>query len=292
MNGQLRTAVLLFASSLAAIAFVVVYIVSANTQLLGITMGLALALIAAALVVASRDVVPQEQAEEERAEFAVPEEQPEREEPVEHTIEVIQVAGSAITRRRLLGAAGGAAGLALGAAALAPLASLGPAVGDSLRKTAWKDGVPLVDEDDAPVAVDELERRSYITAFPKGADKEEVGSPVLVLKLDQSQIEEPIERPEWAPQGVMAFSKICTHAGCAVGLYRSPLFPDQAPGPALVCPCHYSTFDVLKGGQVIFGPAGRPLPQLPLRIERSGLLVAAGPLSGNPGPAWAGVRRS
>ena len=95
-----------------------------------------------------------------------------REEPVEQSFEVIRAGGAAITRRRLLGAAGGAAGLALGAAALAPLASLGPAVGDSLRESPWHDGVPLVDEDDQPVSVAELEDRSYLTAFPKGADKE------------------------------------------------------------------------------------------------------------------------
>ena len=202
-RGQLRVAALLWLSALAAVAFVVVYAGDADNQLLGITMGAALGFLAAALIVASREIVPQE-----------------------------------------------------------------------------------------PVSVAELEDRSYLTAFPKGADKEALASPILVLKLDPAELELPIERRSWAPQGVMAFSKICTHAGCSVGLYRSPLYPDQAPGPALVCPCHYSTFDVLKAGEVIFGPAGRPLPQLPLRIEASGLLVAAGGLSGNHGPAWAGVRQS
>jgi ubiquinol-cytochrome c reductase iron-sulfur subunit len=74
-----------------------------------------------------------------------------------------------------------------------------------------------------------------------------------------------------------------------VNLYRSPLYEPVEPSPALVCPCHYSTFDVRRGAEVIFGPAGRPLPQLPLRIEQ-GALVAAGELSGRVGPAWRGVR--
>ena len=99
----------------------------------------------------------------------------------------------------------------------------------------------------------------------------------------------PPERRDWAPEGILAFSKICTHAGCAVSLFRSPKSPSTtASGPALVCPCHYSTFDVTRGGKVTFGPAGRPLPQLPLRIEDDGRLVAAGELSDKPGPAWWG----
>jgi ubiquinol-cytochrome c reductase iron-sulfur subunit len=69
------------------------------------------------------------------------------------------------------------------------------------------------------------------------------------------------------------------------------LYPDNAPGPALVCPCHYSTFDITQGGRVVFGPAGRPLPQLPLMVAGDGSLLAAGQLSGDVGPAWTGVDR-
>ena len=70
--------------------------------------------------------------------------------------------------------------------------------------------------------------------------------------------------------GIVAYSKICTHAGCAVSLYRVPTFAPVEPKPALVCPCHYSTFDPATGGDVLFGPAGRPLPQLPLDDRRGG----------------------
>jgi ubiquinol-cytochrome c reductase iron-sulfur subunit len=88
----------------------------------------------------------------------------------------------------------------------------------------------------------------------------------------------------------VAYSKSCTHAGCAVSIPRSPLYPPRAPRPALVCPCHYSTFDPAKGADVIFGPAGRALPQLPLSIDPAGNLMAAGELSGDVGPAWRGTR--
>ena len=100
----------------------------------------------------------------------------------------------------------------------------------------------------------------------------------------------PQDRRGWAPGGILAYSKICTHAGCAIALYRKPTFPPVEPGPALVCPCHYSTFDVANGGGVLFGPAGRPLPQLPLAIDASGGLRAAGNFSGPVGPSWWGVR--
>ncbi|MEA2154116.1 MAG: ubiquinol-cytochrome c reductase iron-sulfur subunit, partial [Solirubrobacteraceae bacterium] len=94
----------------------------------------------------------------------------------------------------------------------------------------------------------------------------------------------------WAPEGLLAYSKICTHAGCAVSLFRHPLNEDTSGPPALVCPCHYSTFDVRRAAKVTLGPAGRPLPQLPLRVQ-AGRLVAAGPLSGSVGPAWWGTDR-
>jgi ubiquinol-cytochrome c reductase iron-sulfur subunit len=89
----------------------------------------------------------------------------------------------------------------------------------------------------------------------------------------------------------MAYSKVCTHAGCAVSLFRYPTYEPTSSPPALVCPCHYSTFDVRKGAEVIFGPAGRPLPQLPLSIDANNNLVAAGSFDGNIGPAWWAVRK-
>ncbi len=114
---------------------------------------------------------------------------------------------------------------------------------------------------------------------------------MVLVRVDPATLRLPSGRAGWAPQGILAYSKICTHAACAISLYRSPLSPStQARGPALVCPCHYSTFDVLDGGSVEFGPAGRPLPQLPLTIDTRGELRANGPLSGSVGPSWWGDR--
>jgi ubiquinol-cytochrome c reductase iron-sulfur subunit len=88
----------------------------------------------------------------------------------------------------------------------------------------------------------------------------------------------------------VAYSKICTHAGCAISLYRAPLFQPDEPPPALVCPCHYSTFDPADGGTVVFGPAGRKLPMLPVFVDRRGHLRAKGNFDEAVGPSWWGVR--
>jgi ubiquinol-cytochrome c reductase iron-sulfur subunit len=113
----------------------------------------------------------------------------------------------------------------------------------------------------------------------------------VLVRLPPEDLALPPERAGWDAEGVLAFSKICTHAGCAINLYRYPSFPPQSPGPALVCPCHYSTFDPATGGERIFGPAGRSLPQLPLDRDEAGYLIAAGEFSGPIGPSWWGVRR-
>jgi ubiquinol-cytochrome c reductase iron-sulfur subunit len=133
---------------------------------------------------------------------------------------------------------------------------------------------------------------SFYTAFPEGADQEDLGSPIVVVRLHEGGLQLPPERRTWAPDGIVAYSKICTHAGCAIALYRKPTFPVVEPHAALVCPCHYSTFDPARAGAVIYGPAGRPLPQLPLLIDPQGNLRAAGNFSGPVGPSWWGVRDS
>jgi ubiquinol-cytochrome c reductase iron-sulfur subunit len=287
---ELAVAALLGLAALAAVAFVVVYVASVDTQLLGLALGLALLLLAAATVVAAKAVVVQEERVEERPEFSHPDGgDSEAAAAMEGTI---ARGAEGISRRRLIGAAAGAAGAALGAAAIVPLASLGPSVDDRLRANPWAAGVRLVDENGLPIRAALLEIGSFLTAFAEGAPTEELSNAVVVVRVPPTDLELPPERDGWAPRGILAYSKVCTHAACSVGLFRKPLYPPQSPGPALVCPCHYSTFDVLRGAKVVFGPAGRPLPQLPLRVDRRGTLVAAGGLSGNPGPAWYGVRES
>lgn len=279
---ELLVVAVLLLVAVAALAFVALFVLDPNTQLLGLALGAALALLACALVLAGRWLVPQETKVEQRPRLADPDA---AREVIEQAAEGVE----GITRRRLLAGAAGVAGAGLTAAVVIPVAALGPGLEEQLRRTPWRAGRALVDEQGNPMLAADIIERSFQTAFPQGADHEDLGSPVVVVRVDPATLRLPAERAGWAPQGILAYSKICTHAACAISLFRDPLSPStESKGPALVCPCHYSTFDVLDGGSVEFGPAGRPLPQLPLTIDSAGVLRAAGPMSGPAGPSWWG----
>jgi ubiquinol-cytochrome c reductase iron-sulfur subunit len=200
----------------------------------------------------------------------------------------VEESGTGISRRRLIGGACAFAGVATATAFAAPLLSLGPGSPRTGREArgAWADGVRLVSEGDVPLRADDLVVGSFTTAFPEGAPKDDLASPVVVVRVPPEDIHPSAGREGWAADGIMAFSGICTHAACAVTLFRYPLYREREPAPALVCPCHYSVFDVLHDAEPVYGPAHRPLPQLPLTIARDGTLRATGPLSGDPGPSW------
>jgi ubiquinol-cytochrome c reductase iron-sulfur subunit len=284
-GAELIVAGLLLASAAASIAFVVVLFAGADTQLLGLALAVALALAGAALAVAAARLVPREQAIEERPRLAHPEAEP----PVQERLRSV---GEGVSRRRLLGAAAVAAGGALAAALAAPATSLGPAVGDSIADTPWRRGRRLVGEDGRPLLAEDVPEGTFVTAFPEGADRRELGSPVVLVREDPATLRLPRDRADWAPEGILAYSKICTHAGCAIALYRKPLYEPTSSPPGLACPCHYSVFDTRDGGSVVSGPAGRPLPQLPLAIGPDRVLRAGGGFSGPIGPSWWAVRRS
>ena len=287
-RAELAVALLLLLAASCAAAFVVVYAwdaIPAQTQFLGLALGLAFVLAAAASLIAGKRVLPSEEIEEPYPVAA-------------HELEqgdVAQIAAESvdrITRKRLLVLSGGAAGTALGAALLTPALSLGPLLDAApLRSTPWRRGVRLLDPNGKPLAADDLAFDSFATAYPEDANPELIGSPLVVVRVEAARLDLPNGRAGWAPHGIVAYSKICTHAGCAVALYRAPLYEPTTARPALVCPCHYSTFDPATGGTVLFGPAGRPLPQLPLEIDGDGILRAAGGFSGPIGPSWWGVRQ-
>jgi ubiquinol-cytochrome c reductase iron-sulfur subunit len=151
--------------------------------------------------------------------------------------------------------------------------------------------VGLVDEQGRPYLAADIQIGSFYTALPKGGNPEAFGASLLVVRLPPYYIHLPPARRGWAPDGILAYSKICPHAGCAISLYRYPTYAPTSSGPAFTCPCHYSTFLPGDGGRVIFGPAGRALPQLPLAIDSGGYLRAAGPFHEDIGPSWWNVHR-
>ena len=285
-RAELAVAALLLLAAAAAIGFIVVYALPkfpAQHELLGTTLAISFAFVAAALIVLSRRVLPTEELEEAYPEDEHPDAQLE-------VAKMVEESGSGITRKGLLAAAGGTAGGALGLAALTPALSLGPWFDVTpLRRTPWRAGRRLVDDKGKPLKAEEIEHETFYTAFPEGASHRNIGAMLVLVKMDPKALRLPPERRAWAPEGIMAFSKVCTHAGCAISLFRKPTYGPTQPAPALVCPCHYSTFDPARGGEVIFGPAGRPLPQLPLHVDAKGELRAAGNFSDAIGPSWWGV---
>ena len=288
---ELAVLALLGLSSLSAIGFILVYAFAGSlpavTPLLGATIGLSLLFLAAALIVVGLKLVPQEE---------VAEEYPPQEHPGEQQViaELIDESGTRFTRSRffklgLLGA-GGTLGLAL----LTPAVSFGPLfhVGDFLR-TPWRRGRRLVDENGRPYKASDIEKENFYLAFPEGTndeEKDQMAASLVVIRLAPDQLHLPPHLKGYDAHGILAYSRICTHAGCAITLYRAPLFQPDEPRPALVCPCHYSTFDPATGGTVIFGPAGRDLPLLPVYVDSSGYLRAKGNFDGPVGPSWWGVR--
>ncbi|HSB39551.1 MAG TPA: Rieske 2Fe-2S domain-containing protein [Gaiellaceae bacterium] len=284
-GAELLAISLLLASTACAIAFVAVYVLDRlprQTQLLGLSLGLAFVFLAAALVVTAKRLVVTEELEDDY---------PEPEHPGEQETVARIVEESGLTRRKLLMVALGAAGGAIGVALITPAASLGPFLRVSrFYRTPWRRGRRLVNENGAPYRAAEIEQGTFYTAFPEGADREDLGSPLVLVRLPRGELDLPPENAGFDADGIVAFSKICTHAGCAIALYRAPLFRPNDPKPALVCPCHYSTFDPASGGTVIYGPAGRKLPMLPIAVGSDGVLRAKGNFDGPVGPSWWGVR--
>jgi ubiquinol-cytochrome c reductase iron-sulfur subunit len=286
-RAEAALSVLLLLATASAIAFIWVYADDSlpnQTQYEGLTLGGALVFVAAALTLVGKKLIVEEEIEEEYPEPETPEEQL-------AVTQLVRESGSRFTRKRLLKGLAGLTGGALGLAFLSPALSLGPLLDPkTLLDSPWRRGRRLVREDNVPVKASDIERGAFYTAYAEGASHDLIGSPLVLVRLDPKQLRLPRARRRWAPQGIVAYSKICTHAGCAIALYRKPKFPPVDDKPALVCPCHYSTFDPASGGTVLFGPAGRDLPQLPLMVDANGNLRAAGNLSSPPGPSWWGVR--
>lgn len=259
---------------------------STNLQQLGIGLGMAIALfcIGAGAIHWAKTLMPDEEVVIQRHEFRSEEE--DRSEFVKTVKEGAANAGLGrrpLIKRTLAGA--------LGLSGIIPiilLRDLGPLPGDDLKETSWKAGTRLVtDPGDRYLRPEDLEIGAVAQVLPEmpvGKERhlEDIAKDaVLLIRLRPEEFNLDAERLSWTYEGIIAFSKICSHMGCAVALYEQTT-------KHLLCPCHQSTFDVTRAAKVIFGPSARPLPQLAVTVDAQGYLVAQAPFSEPVGPSFWG----
>ena len=145
------------------------------------------------------------------------------------------------------------------------------------------------DPENTPIKAEDVTHRARSsTSCPRACSRprasgtplleEKAKAAVILIRLDPDIIESQKQR-DWGYDGIVAYSKICTHVGCPVGLYEQHTHH-------LLCPCHQSTFDVTQDCKVIFGPARRPLPQLQITVDDEGYLVSAQPFAEAVGPSF------
>jgi ubiquinol-cytochrome c reductase iron-sulfur subunit len=190
---------------------------------------------------------------------------------------------SQFTKRPLLRRTLIAATLPLVAAPVVLLRDMGPLPGTSLRHTVWRKGTRLLTYgSNRPITPAEFSSAGgMITVIPEGyADNPDAlaAATAIILKFRAGDLQPPTVM-NWTVDGIVCYSKICTHVGCPAALYEQTTHH-------ILCPCHQSTFDATRGAQVLFGPAPRPLPQLPLTTNAQGFLVAQSDFHEPVGPSY------
>ena len=263
-------------SALAGLALLVVYFVGGQTQVEGLLLMACLGGIGVGIVVWGQRLMLSRVHVEERHPIGT---DPSRIANLQEAL--TEEAGFSRRRLLILGLAGAFAGLA--AALAIPVFSLGPAPGRALFETAWKAGRKLALPGGQPLTTDQIPVGGVLTAFPDG-DESDPNAATLIIHVEPNLLQLQGNAASGAPDGFVAYSKICTHAGCPVGLYRSSQH-------TLICPCHQSEFDVLRGAIPINGPAARALPQLPIQLQPDGTFVALGDFSAPVGPSFWDISR-
>ncbi len=281
---QTVAAVAMFIGFLGFVGFGIVYWIGANAQWEAATIGVGLLALGFGVTAWGKYLMPQGPFVEERHEFHSTEAERQA-----MTAAVTERGGIVVKRRKLLGGLFALGSTAMGVVLLFPLRSLGPkpskseakvgGTSTSLFDTNWRKGSQLVTIDGREVTADDLEVGGVLTVFPKGFTGSSPDQVILIRLADSLQPLSPPGRTDWGVDGYVAYSKMCTHLGCPVGLY-------QEQTQQLVCPCHQSIFNVLAGAIPEFGPAPRPLPQLPITVDAAGYLRAKGSFDQPVGPGF------
>lgn len=286
-----------------AIGFVVIYFAvptsmtldigildtSAKNFGLGVTAGMALLLIGLGAVQWGRQLMDDHEMVDHRHGAAS------TQEDVEYVLRELDagVEESQIKRRKILGySLVGALG-ALALPVIVSFADLGPAPTKRVRaatieKTIWTKGIRLVhDVTYEPIKASEMVIGQLVNAQPENLQEfhgtaylvEKAKASIIIVRMDPNSIKIPESRRDWQLGGILCYSKICTHVGCPISLWEQQTHH-------LLCPCHQSTFDLGDSGVVVFGPAARALPQLPITIDADGYLVARDGFAVPVGPSY------
>jgi ubiquinol-cytochrome c reductase iron-sulfur subunit len=272
----------------------------ASNVALGTTLGLALLLIGVGIIQWARKLMgdhemvemrhPASSSDEDRATTVA---------ALQAGLEESGIGRRPLVRNSLLGAVA-----ILGAPAVVLLRDLGPTnaqvadaeTGQGLEHTIWKEGMRIVrDVVGTPIRASDLEIGDLVNAEPaamfetdengellvEGVELQVMKSKgaVVLIRMDPSDNTPGPGRDNWSVDGILCYSKICTHVGCPISL-------NERKTHHLLCPCHQSTFDLADSGRVIFGPAARALPQLPIAVDSEGYLVAQSDFTEPVGPSY------
>jgi ubiquinol-cytochrome c reductase iron-sulfur subunit len=304
-RAERQVATLFGLSSVFALLFVVSYFVfkvgdktdtiggyGASNITLGVTLGMSLLLIGVGAIQWARKLMSDVEIIEMRHPAASSDE--DREEAVaafQLGVEDSGIARRPLIRNSLLGAF---ATLALPVVVL--LRDLGPLPGDKLAHTVWKKGMRLTnDVSGIPIKPEDMEVGQLVNGEPAiFYEEDEEGEPkyegvrlnqaktkaaIIIVRMQPDDITPSKGRENWGVEGILCYSKICTHVGCPISLWEQQTHH-------LLCPCHQSTFDLADNGKVIFGPAARSLPQLPISVDSEGYLVAQSDFTEPVGPSY------
>jgi len=296
---EMQVAIMFGLSAVLTIAFVVVYfafptnhfldlgpfgVVQTSNFLLGITFGLAVLLIGLGAIQWAKKLMADEEIVDERHPVGSPKaDQDAAAALFQQGVDESGFVERKIVRRTLIGA------LALFPIPLVVLLKdMGPMPGDSLDHTIWHKGSRIVvDVTGKPIKPEDLDIGTLVSASPEDLDKvQEVEgnqnarakASIILVRMRPDEIKSQ-QGANWDYEGILAFSKICTHVGCPIALY-------QQRTHALLCPCHQSTFDLSDSGKVVFGPAAREMPQLPITVDSDGYLVAQSDFQQPVGPSF------
>ncbi len=264
----------------------------ASNLFLGLTLGLALLLIGVGAIQWARKLMSDVEIVEMRHPAASSDEDREAAlAALRQGTEDSGIARRPLVRNTLIGALA-----MLGLPAIVALRDLGPLPGNVLAHTVWRRGMRIVnDVSGTPIRPDEVEIGQLVNAEPavffatdeegepviEGHDllAEKAKAAVILVRMQPKEITPAEGRENWGVEGILCYSKICTHVGCPISLWEQQTHH-------LLCPCHQSTFDLADNGKVIFGPAGHSLPQLPMGVDDEGYLIALSDFKEPVGPSY------